>query len=346
MILQPTYIVSVFKKIWLNLLVATLSGSVIFYFLFFSENGDVPRLEENYNLLIISILLSNLIGFALYQLNQLLNKFLTWQKHLSARLVTGLIGSIILTLLIAWLAGKGWLLLSGIQESLWDFNPDLVSKVVVISIISILIYSVFSFALFSYNQYTYAHIASEKTHRKYLELQFDLLKSQLSPHYLFNCLNTISSLVFKDSELAEDFIRRLASTYHYILQNNKKKYVTLKEEVEFVKSYNYLLQVRFENHLQLEINLPSNIMGSKIPPITLQMLVENAVKHNVISKESPLSIYISATDNTNIKVANTKTESPKSVKSFKVGLTNIQSRYAYLTRDKVKIENGEKYVVT
>lgn len=346
MLPQSTYIVSVLKKIWLNLLVATLSGSAIFYFLYYSETGYLPQISENYLLLIFSIVTVNMTGLVLYQFNQLLNRVLSWQKHLSARLAAGLVGSLVLTLIIVWLAVIIWLLLTGTNGSIWEQNPDLASKIIVITIISILIYSVFNFALFSYNQYTFAHIESEKTNRKYLELQFDLLKSQLSPHYLFNCLNTISSLVFKDTDLAEDFIRRLAGTYHYILQNNKKKYVTLKDEVEFVKSYNYLLQVRFENHLQLEINLPPNIMDSRIPPITLQMLVENAVKHNVISKENPMSIYISATDNINIKVANTKSSSPKNVNSFNVGLTNIQSRYSYLTNDKVKIEDGDKYIVT
>src|SRR5262249_52739870 len=147
-----------------------------------------------------------------------------------------------------------------------------------------------------------------RSERWQLKLQFESLKSQISPHYLFNCLNTISSLLYKDSHMAEEFIRRMADTFRYVLSNQKQKLVSLREEVEFVKAYYYLLQVRYEHHLKLEVNLPKSLLDSRIPPMTLQMLVENAVKHNIISKDQPLLVYISAQDNTFINVTNTRTQ--------------------------------------
>ena len=181
--------------------------------------------------------------------------------------------------------------------------------------------------------------------RKQLELQFEALKSQISPHYLFNSLNTISSLIFKDTQSAEQFIRRLAQTYQYILSTQNKPYVLLKDEVEFVQSYYYLLRIRFQQQLTVDINLPSSIMNSRIPPLTLQMLVENAVKHNNLGNDKKLFIYITAQDNTYVKVINTKTESDFNVSSFKVGLENIRKRYQFFTEKQIEVQDDEKFIV-
>jgi two-component system, LytTR family, sensor kinase len=184
-----------------------------------------------------------------------------------------------------------------------------------------------------------------RSDRWQLELQFESLKNQISPHYLFNCLNTVSSLLFKDTRVAEEFIRRMADTFRYVLSHQKQKLVSLREELEFVKSYYFLLQVRYEYHLKLEINIPQNILESSIPPMTLQLLVENAVKHNKISKEKPLLVYIGAQDNQRISVSNTKTDATQPVTSFRVGLENIRKRYTFFTNEKVVVRDEEKFLV-
>jgi LytS/YehU family sensor histidine kinase len=182
--------------------------------------------------------------------------------------------------------------------------------------------------------------------RRQLELQFEALKSQISPHYLFNSFNTISSLIFKDLPSAEQFIRRLAQTYQFILATQNKRYVSLQEEIDFVQSYYYLLRIRFQQQLHVEINLPPGIMNSKIPPLTLQMLVENAVKHNPMRHDKKLFIYITAQDNTYLRVINTKTNVLDNVTSFRIGLENIQKRYQYFTDRKIEIKDEEKFSVS
>jgi len=177
-----------------------------------------------------------------------------------------------------------------------------------------------------------------------LELQFEALKSQLSPHYLFNCLNTISSLVHRDPKLTESFIRRLAQTYQYILNTKNRKLVKLAEEIEFVKAYNYLLRVRFEEALKINIDLPEELLASDVPPLTLQILVENAVKHNVISEESPLEISIKADPQT-VTVSNNLTRRADVENSFKVGLENIKKRYEFFTEIPVRVVNNELFEV-
>jgi LytS/YehU family sensor histidine kinase len=225
-------------------------------------------------------------------------------------------------------------------------DEDLLWKISILLLSSLFIYNVVYALLYSYQHYAVAQIENLQSERKQLELQFEALKGQISPHYLFNSLNTISSLIFKDLPSAEQFIRRLAQTYQYILATQNKKYVLLKDEVEFVQSYYYLLRIRFQQQLNVEINLPSGIMNSKIPPLTLQMLVENAVKHNTVSSDKKLFIYITAQDNTYLKVINTKTGVLDSVSSFRVGLENIRKRYEYFTDKKIEVRDEDKFTVS
>ena len=211
--------------------------------------------------------------------------------------------------------------------------------------ISVSIYEIFYGLFYSYHHYAVTQAGQLRSDRWQLELQFESLKSQISPHYLFNCLNTVSSLLYKDARIAEEFIRRMADTFRYVLVHQKQKLVTLREELDFVKSYYFLLQVRYEYHLQLEINIPQNILESMIPPMTLQLLVENAVKHNAISKEQPLLVYISAKDNTCLLISNTKTSIIKPRTSFNVGLDNIHKRYGFFTSQKVVVRDEERFLV-
>ncbi len=219
-------------------------------------------------------------------------------------------------------------------------------KIVVLLTISLFIYEIIYGWFYSYRYYAHAQVERLRLERWQLELQFESLKSQISPHFLFNCLNTISSLLDKDVSLAEEFIRSMADTFQYVLTNHKRKFVTLREdEIEFVKSYYYLLRVRFENNLSLEINVPKNLMDSPMPPLTLQLLVENAVKHNHVSKENPLLVYITAQDNTHLIVSNSKTTKALNPSGFQIGLENIRQRYSFFTPIPVTIKNEEQFSV-
>jgi LytS/YehU family sensor histidine kinase len=236
------------------------------------------------------------------------------------------------------------------SKSFWKVldgdDEDLKWKIAILLITIMFIYNVIYALLYSYQHYAIAQIETLQNERRQLELQFEALKSQISPHYLFNSLNTISSLLFKDLPSAEQFIRRLAQTYQYILSTQSKKYVLLREEVDFVQSYYYLLRIRFQQQLSVEINLPSGIMDSPIPPLTLQMLVENAVKHNNLTSDKKLFIYITAQDNLYLKVINTKTNLLNAPESFQVGLENIRRRYQYFTDQKIEIRDEDKFTVS
>lgn len=323
------------KKFGLLAIICTALGVLFFVYIFYSNHGRFPSIRLEAYEYLICILITNLAGFMAWQADKLMDRWIHWRTHFIARFVSGFLINGVLVLAFAITANL--LLLESRTEDMM--------KLGILLAVSLFIYEIFYGLLYSYQYYAKTQVEQMRLDRLQLELQFESLKSQISPHYLFNCLNTVSSLLFKDTFMAEQFIRRMADTFRYVIDNQKQQLVSLREEIEFVKAYYYLLQVRYEQHLTLEINLSRNLYDTYIPPMTLQLLVENAVKHNKISKENPLLIYITAQDNTRLIVSNSKTILEKR-ESFQIGLTNITSRYKFFTEEKVLIKDETRFTVT
>lgn len=333
------YITNMFKldsrKLLLRVLACSVLGALFYVYLHVSTSGAFPAFGAHYQRYLLAILSTNFLGFLLLQVDGLLNLWLQWRTNFLLRFLVGFLVNGTVAVSLMFVVGK---------YALYTNEEELL-KLCILYVISVFVYEIFYGWFYSYRYYAIRQLDELKSERLQLELQFESLKSQISPHYLFNCLNTISSLLFKDSRVAEEFIRRMADTFRYVVNNQKQQLVSLQEEIDFVRSYCFLLQVRFEQHLQLEVNLPKSLMETKIPPLALQMLVENAVKHNQISKENALMVYISAIDNTHINVTNTKTKAINPSQSFKVGLDNIRQRYQFFTEEKVTVRNDEKFSV-
>lgn len=330
------------KKAVQLFVVGAVVGVLFYIYIYFSEYGILSLELSHY---LISIIIGFTCTLAIHAEHKLFNKWLSWKKSSGLRLLVGVVFNTVTVSLIAVITIGAAMMLS--PETLEILVSDLRNigiKLGILTVFGCLVFNIIYFALYSYNQYSVVQIDTIKSDRHQLELQFEALKSQLSPHYLFNSLNTISSLIYKDTVQAEDFIRRLAKSYNYILSTNKSKYVNLDQEIEFVHTYNYLLQVRFQNNIHFDINLPDDLLQSKIPPLALQMLVENAVKHNVVNSEHPLYIRI-GTDNKHITIRNNKTQVNKNKRSFKIGLSNIKKRYKLISDSQVKIEDGEDFKV-
>lgn len=176
--------------------------------------------------------------------------------------------------------------------------------------------------------------------------EIDLLKTQVNPHFLFNSLSILSSLVHVNPNLSEQFIDQLSRSYRYILEQKDQQLVTLRTEFEFIQSYAFLLKIRFENKFDLRIHLPENTLDQyKIAPLTLQLLVENAVKHNRMSKQEPLVVDVLLEDDF-LVVKNPLRLRPQQAYSTGTGLNNIINRYALLTDRSVKAgEYEDEFVV-
>lgn len=317
-------------------------GVFLFSYLHYSNYGALPSVTEAPGLSLAAF--AGMMWAAAIQFsNRKLDAFVPWHTSFSLRFLAGYIGDALITTTASYL----FIALSTLTDSprTLIFGGELLIKACIVSALTLFVYRIIYALMYSYKQYTIAQVETVKSARRQLELQFQALKSQISPHYLFNSLNTISSLMIKDAASAEQFIRRLAQTYQYVLNNQDKMYVLLEEEIEFVKSYYYLLRIRFQHQVEVEINVTPAILKSRIPPLTLQMLVENAVKHNTMRSDQKLFIYITAKDNTYLRVINTKASATSNVESFNVGLENIRKRYQFFTRESIVINDTEKFSV-
>jgi PAS domain S-box-containing protein len=163
-----------------------------------------------------------------------------------------------------------------------------------------------------------------------LQSQFDVLKQQVNPHFLFNSLNVLTSLIKLEPDLAEKFSERLSVVYRYVLENKDNELVSLKTELDFLKAYIFLLDIRFVDKLKVKIEIPDEKLEMRIIPLALQLLIENAIKHNAMSKSVPLKINIFIDDKNKLNIVNNLQERNTQIISTGVGLKNIKNRYKLL----------------
>jgi len=333
----------IIKKLLIPL-VSTIIGVSILFYLNYSEQSSMPAIE----IIFIAALVGTINGYVVNALNKKLDRWIDWKNHFGWRFITGVLSNFIIIILLSAIVISPFIFFTGsevIGKIAANFT-DLVIKYAILIFFFTIVYNTIYFSMYTYNQYAVTQINALKNDRNQLKLQYEALKSQLSPHYLFNSLNTISSLVYKDANQAENFIRNLAQTYEYVLGKNNAIFVTLQDELDFVKSYNYLLQVRFENNVHLSIDIPEVFLESSIPPLTLQMLVENAVKHNDVSDKNPVYITVKMNKDSALVVENTKNIAENKKVSFAIGLSNIKKRYKLLSNKTVTVIDGEKFTVT
>ncbi len=170
--------------------------------------------------------------------------------------------------------------------------------------------------------------------------QFESLKAQVNPHFLFNSLNVLSSLIHIDQEKAARFVRQLSKVYRYVLEHKDRDTISLKEELPFIESYVFLLDTRFDQNLKVEIELPEEAREKHVAPMVIQLLLENAIKHNIVSRSRPLTIHI-AVEGDDLVVRNNLQRKSSTEVSSRTGLENIRKRYEYLTNRKVGIAEDD-----
>lgn len=171
-----------------------------------------------------------------------------------------------------------------------------------------------------------------------LQSQFDVLKQQVNPHFLFNSLNVLTSLIKLDPDLAEKFSENLSKVYRYVLENKDNELVDLSTELHFLDAYILLLNIRFVDKLNININIAEERLTDKIIPLAMQLLIENAIKHNVMSKSVPLKIDIFIDKDNYLNIVNNLNERPSQLISTGIGLKNIENRYLLLNNTKPVFE--------
>jgi hypothetical protein len=182
----------------------------------------------------------------------------------------------------------------------------------------------------------------EKLEQLTIQHEFETLKSQVNPHFLFNCFNTLSSLISEDRRQAEVFLNELSKVYRYLLRNNEDGLSTLETEVRFIESYYQLLQTRHGEAVQLQVEIDRKYECYLLPSLSLQMLVENAVKHNVLSKNMPLAIDIFTTSGNMLVVSNNLQARTVKGPSNRIGLQNIKAKYDLLNQPGFQVLQDRK----
>lgn len=195
-------------------------------------------------------------------------------------------------------------------------------------------------ALYFFRKWKSSFSETQELRKENLQSQLDSLKNQVNPHFLFNSLNTLSSLIDEDKAKAVLFVDELSRVYRYLLQNNDSDLTSLENELQFAKAYFFLLQTRFGEGVKMDLNIGSECYSRNIPPLTLQILIENAVKHNQVSSVKPLRIQVYTDGARNLCVENNLQKKILNVPSNKMGLANISAKYKLLNHPEVVIHES------
>ena len=256
-------------------------------------------------------------------------------KHKRKLALPILLGSFILMLLLSiFFAFLHWKLFPELPLNMLltiHFIRDLIILIITLLIMIILL-------MWEKRQQTI--IENQKLLTENLQNRYEALKNQVDPHFLFNSLNTLNGLIGYDDDKAHDYLDQLSSVFRYTIQN--KNIISLEDELSFLESYIYLMKIRYNESLQIEFNIDDKYSKYYILPFSSQLLIENCIKHNVISNKYPLLITIGTTANETIRVKNTIHLKPDAI-SFGVGLANLNERYQLMFNKEIKITNDETF---
>jgi hypothetical protein len=270
-----------------------------------------------------------------------------WKKGNSIkRIIIGILGSTILTLIgLFVLRALTDILVNGKTFTEFIENENIKSYQFGLWI-TLTVVAFFHFVYF-YNRYQKNKLKEQKVIAGTASAKFDALKNQLDPHFLFNSLNVLTSLIDENPESAQKFTTSLSKVYRYVLEQKNKDLVTVDEELDFARTYMTLLKMRFEDSIVFDIPERASNPECKVVPLSLQLLLENAVKHNMVTTSKPLHIKIYEDNQGNLVIENNL--QPKQIvkKGSGVGLENIKQRYQLLTNKKVNInQQADRFAVS
>lgn len=288
---------------------------------------------------LMGALATGLIWAANSSLADLLSSRFPWFAAPIKRLVISILATFAITFIIwlfiaaAWFAPeKGFDLMRPLRGFEWrDFLPTL--------IITLLI-SIFMHGRGFLLNWRDAAAEAERMKKEQVEARYEALKNQVNPHFLFNSLNVLTTLVHKDPDQAELFIRRLSAVYRYVLDSRDREVVSLDEELKALEAFVFLMKTRFGDSFDARIDVTDR--QGRVAPLTLQMLVENALKHNEVSKSHPLVIEVFQ-QNEHVVVRNNIQAKTSVGESSGVGLENIRGRYQFLSDKPIEISRNDEH---
>lgn len=268
--------------------------------------------------------------------NLALNKKFPYEKNIPVRILLQIVIGVVFAIFLRFL-----IYLFG--EPVLPFQLDklfLVATWLLYVLASVGINAIF-FIQFFIRKWKNSITETERLEKEKAQVQFDNLKNQLNPHFLFNSLTSLNSLITEDQQLASKFLQHLSKVYRYVLQHKDRSTVSLRTELDFISNYVFLLETRFRNAIFIRFQIDREKEERLIVPVTLQILIENAVKHNVADVNKPLKVDILTSGNY-LVVSNNLQKRTAVETSNKMGLDNLKSLYGFLTDRKVEIEQTEE----
>ncbi len=266
-------------------------------------------------------------------------KIYPWEKHPAKHIIWEIIYIALYNFLIVGLIFLlGYYVLSEEAAKKYFFFHIYASSVIISLIISFIHEGVFFYIM-----WMKSNKRSQELEKESLLSQFETLKNQVNPHFLFNSFNTLITLIEEDKDAAVEYVQKLSDFFRTILQLRDKSIISIQEELELIKTYSFLQKKRYGENLVLKNMIPANVLSRGIAPLTLQMLVENAIKHNVIATGRSLNIEISLTENGYIMIKNNIQKRIEEEPSAGLGLQNIRNRYKFLSDKEVEIMVSANY---
>jgi sensor histidine kinase YesM len=285
--------------------------------------------REDMKRLLVMGTFTAVLWILLWKGNEYLGSYIStkvsWVRYPLRRFLIGIVSTIAYTFGVMYA-------LTAIYEQAFVIN---IGAGVIVSVIITIVISLFMHGREFLMNWRKAAIEAEQYQKESTMAQYQNLKNQVNPHFLFNSLNALSNLIYDDEQKALVFIDQLQEVYKYVIEKKDKETVPVSEELRFLNSYLYLQQIRFGDKLRL--NVPDELHNAFIPPLSLQMLIENAIKHNVISEEDPLSIEICFEDSHLVVRNNLQLKQSVGEESAGVGLENIRRRYQMLIDRDIEI---------
>jgi len=326
------------KTEWISFLVLMPLINIITLYIMF---GDT--IWHKWQALLVVFCANYIIGTVTFFLNIfIMHKFQQWMPDLKQtvkRVIFIAVSHIIVTIII-------FSVLFSIYDaaSLFGFKKDIVQLNLAIWVVigMVMLSDTLWESEFIHKKYKESILEKEEVQQLSIQQEFDTLKSQVNPHFLFNCFNTLSSLISEDKDQAEIFLNELSKVYRYLLRSNEDSLSTLQDELNFIQSYYRLLEMRHSDAIRLQVEVDKKYHKYLLPSLSLQLLVENAVKHNVVSKSQPLIIDIFSMEGNRLAVNNNLQLKRVKLPSNKIGLNNIRSKYELLKQSGYEVLQDAK----
>jgi two-component system LytT family sensor kinase len=328
-------------KSFIKFILASIAISIGVNLINAYSRGSFLTWEQELETFGINLLFAVVLSVSNQAWFEFMTKKYSWQEHTLKRVIWGALGGVIITMISLFLLNLFTSVV--IYKVTWKgyiSNQSLgwyVFGLVLTLVITLIYHAVYFFKLSQAKK-----VNDQKVIARSATAQFDALKNQLDPHFLFNSLNVLVSLIEENPKAATKFTTSLSKVYRYVLEQRNKELVSVDEELSFARAYVGLLKTRFEDSIQIDIPEKSHIPDAQVVPLSLQLLLENAVKHNIVSDSKPLKLRIYEEGNQLI-IENNLQKKQVAQSSTGVGLQNIASRYQLLTDRKMSIAENKTH---